>query len=329
MDGPTSTTHYLEQLADLWQRYAKPGPYPLFADYCAAPSCYLECLPTYIHATAGLQASNARMSRELGDLRAAQGNASAAAARRAAADAITAATIPRLYVAGETEAEGGWWSVLDTSTGALTQVRHVIDFAYATAGFCARGPAGSACALTAAQRAQMAGFALNQLLLPDGKWVRALSLNDSAAPIPRPDHGTTGAYDAWPALLFEALTALDGGFERSMPVLKGLADVARDAPYGQAKQISGGGRIIKPVNGWTRGLANNGAAFAEAVIGSVFGYEPPWLPGRDGENWRAALKPAFAGAPRGVGGVLAGIRLPDGGYMNATLTAGGVDFSFY
>jgi hypothetical protein len=330
VDGPSSATRYLEQLADLWRRYASPNPqYALFADYCASPNCYLECLPTYIHATAGLQASNARMSRELGGLRAAQGNGSAAAARRAAADAIAAATIPRLYVAGDGPGgdAGGWWAVLDTATGRTTAVRHVIDFAYATAGFC---PAGGVCALTPAMRAQMADFALLQLVLPDGQWVRALSLNDSAAPILRPDHGTTGAYDAWPALLFEALTALDGGFGRSLPLLKGLADVARDAPYGQAKQVTAGGAVVKPVNGWTRGLANNGAAFAEEVVKTVFGYAPPWLPGADGGDWKAALQPAFAGAPRGVSGVLAGIRLPDGtSYMNATLTPTGVEFSFY
>lgn len=331
IDGPSSSTRYLEQLADLWRGYAGASPQDaLFADYCSTPSCYLECLPTYIHATAGLQASNARMSRELGGLRAAQGNASAAAVRRAAADAIAAATIPRLYVAGDGPSGdvGGWWAVLDTATGRTTGVRHVIDFAYATQGFC---PAGGACKLTPAMRAQMADFALRQLVLPGGRWIRALSVNDTAAPIPRPDHGSTGAYDAWPALLFSALTALDGGFGRSVPLLKGLADVARDAPYGQAKQVvAGGAGVIKPVNGWTRGLANNGAAFAEEVVKTLFGYTPPWLPGADGGDWKAALVPAFAGVPRGLRGVLAGIRLPDGtSFMNATLTPAGVEFSFY
>ena len=44
----------------------------------------------------------------------------------------------------------------------------------------------------------MKSFVTAELL--DADWMRALSMTDSEAPVPRPDHGTLGAYAAWPAL---------------------------------------------------------------------------------------------------------------------------------
>ena len=144
----------------------------------------------------------------------------------------------------------------------------------------------------------------------------------------RPDHGTTGSYDAWPALLFEALTALEGGFAGSLPFLLCVAGVAEEGPLGQAHELSGAdasGPPFKTTSGWTRALANNGAAFAEAVLRTVFGYDPPW----GGGGGAAGLQPAFAGLRRwGLeGSQLLGIRAPGGGYVDATLTEEGVSFA--
>ena len=211
---------WLYDLAGAWRPYARPGSY--LPDYCADPNCYLECVPTYVHAVAGLAAANAYMARELGDMEAARGNASGASALRAAADAMAAEAIERLYVAqtnvtgpalgaGSTAPPhpgdvGGWWAALDTASGNATEVRHVIDLAYTSLGFCNRGRPGWPCALDGARAAQMVDFAQRQLVLPSGAWCRALSLNDSLHHVDRPDHGTTGAYDAWPAMTFDALT---------------------------------------------------------------------------------------------------------------------------
>ena len=325
IDGPTSSTHYLSALADTWRAAARAPAYPLFADYSAAPDAYLECVPSYVHATAGLQAAAAAMALDLGDLRAAQGAAAEAAERRATAAAIAAATVRELYVSG-----GGWWRVLDTATGAKTEVRHVVDTVYTTAGLCGGGArAGWGCALSDAARAQTAAFAREELVLPSGAWLRALSPRDVAAPVSRPDHGTTGAYDAWAPLLFEALTALDGDFNGSLSFLRGVAGVARAGPFGQAHKVAAdGASAYKPVDGWTRAVALNGASFAEVILRTVFGFVPPWLPAA---GWRATFAPAYAGVPRSaelVGSQLLGIRLPDGGVLDATLTHEGVAFTY-
>jgi hypothetical protein len=93
---------------------------------------------------------------------------------------------------------GGWCAVLDTKTGARTEVRHIVDFAYSTYGFCS--PRWQPCAFNASVAAQMSDFFARQLVLPGGAWARALSTLDGAAPVSRPDHGSTGAYAAWPAM---------------------------------------------------------------------------------------------------------------------------------
>ena len=343
---------YMEQLADKWRGFTNASSsFPLLADWSADPDAYLEAVPTYIHATAGLQAAAAAMSFELGDLLEAQGDAAGAAARRSTAAAVANASVAALYVAQTGGAAvapaagaagagaaagaaatslpgdvGGWFSVLEVATGATTEVRHVIDTIYAAAGFCGGAgarPAAWGCALSAAQRAQMADFARRQLIVPGGAWVRALSPLDALRNVSRPDHGTTGAYDSWPPLLFEALTALDGGFGASVPYLAGVAGVARDGPFGQAHEVAAdNSTVFKTASGWTRYTANNGASFAEVVLRTLFGYAPAWLP----EAGAPLAPPAYANAPRGVNGTLYGIRLPSGAHINAVLTAGGVRF---
>ena len=337
---------YVQQLAALWRSFTRPNSaWPLLADYGPNPDTFLEAVPTYIHATAGLQAAAASMAFELGDLAEARGDAEGAGVLRAEGAAIARASIDALYVA-ETNATsaaasapgdvGGWFAVLDTESGVRVEVRHVIDTIYAAAGFCGGAGARSAawgCALSSAQRAQMADFARRQLLAPSGAWIRALSPLDALRNISRPDHGTTGAYDSWPSLLFEALTALDGGFASSVTYFAGVAQVALDGPFGQAHELDPlNGSAFKTLNGWTRYNANNGASFAEVVVRTLFGYQPPWLPpqtqgGDDASAAPAWLKPAFAGVPRGVGGALYGIRLPGGaGSVDALLTEDGVRF---
>ena len=158
--------------------------------------------------------------------------------------------------------------------------------------------------------------------------MRALSLMDEAAPIDRPDHGTethpqypmsaalthfppefagsTGSYDAWPALSFDAFASLDNGFSTATPFLVNMAGATLEGPYGQAKAINDADlRVFKTSKGFTRYTANNGAAFGESMLVTLFGYIPTW-------NASAAVlpTPAFAGQDRGVRGSLWGVRLP-------------------
>ena len=128
-------------------------------------------------------------------------------------------------------------------------MRHVIDTVYTTTGFCKDGPPCQL--LTLEQAAEISNFAQKELIIPDRWWVRALSPLDSLHYVSRPDH-TTGAYDAWPALLFNTISALDGSFVNSLPFLTATSVVTREGPYGQAHEIGSNGLPYKTTNGWTR-----------------------------------------------------------------------------
>jgi hypothetical protein len=272
------------------------------------------------------------MALDLAALRAAQGNGTRAAALRSRAAAIAAETIPALYVSNTTGARGGgalgdvggWFAVLDTATGARTEVRHIVDFAYTAFGLCS--PRWPPCALNASVAAQMADFFLRQLRVPGGAWTRALAPLDGAAPVSRPDHGSTGAYAAWPAMAADALTAL-AGFNASVPFLAGLRG-ADEGPWGQAHGVaSDGASVFKTTGGCNRYIANNGASFAESVLRVLFGYEPEFLVSADPQ-------PALADAPRGgLTGQLHCIRGPSIGgapprFATATMSATGVAYSW-
>ena len=320
----------LDVLADAFLPRCKAGS--TLADYDASPARYLECVPTYVHATAGLQGGNAYMALDLADLRTFQGNASRAASLRARAAAIAAESIPALYVSSTSGSRGGnapgdvggWFAVLDVATGARTEVRHIVDFDYATFGLCS--PRWPPCAFNASVAAQMSDFFLRQLRTPGGAWARALSTLDGAAPVSRPDHGSTGAYAAWPAMAFDALTAL-AGFNASIEYLAALRG-ADEGPYGQAHGVSAdGSSVFKTTGGCNRYIANNGASFAESVVHVIFGYEPPYFAVTDPQ-------PTLADVPRGgLTGTLSCLRGPsiEGApprYATATLTAIGVTYSW-
>ena len=320
----------LDVLADNYLRFTKPGS--TLADYSGDPGRYLECVPNYVHVTAGLQGGNAFMARDLGDLRAAQGNATRAAELRARAAAIEAESIPALYVSSTSGARGGnasgdvggWFSVLDTSTGKTTESRHIVDFAYSAFGFCS--PRWPPCALNASVAAQMSDFFLRQLATPrGGAWARALAVLDGAAPVSRPDHGSTGAYAAWPAMAFDALSSL-AGFDASVAFLAGLRG-ADEGPFGQAHGVAADESVFKTSGGCNRYIANNGASFAESVLRVLFGYEPGYFAASD-------PLPTLAGAPRGaLTGTLSCIRGPSIGgasprFATATLSAAGVSYAW-
>lgn len=216
-------------------------------------------------------------------------------------------------------------------------MRHVVDFAYVSFGFCQAARPGWPCALNAsvaAQTAQMADFALTQvctrrilsgeggivrivhahrrrapsphpqLALPSRTWMHALSPNDTLGYIARPDHGTTGAY-------------LRGGFPDALGLLTGTAAVTREGPYGQAHMLDAAlSGAYKTSSGWTRYTSNCGGAYAEVVVRTFFGYEPGWLA-------QSGPAPALADWPRGVNATLSCLRGPgSAGYASATIGGG-------
>ena len=320
----------LDVLADNYLRFCKENS--TLADYDGSPARYLECVPTYVHVTAGLQGGNAFMALDLADLRQSQNNVSRSNELRSRAYSIATESIPVLYVSNTSEQRGGsapgdiggWFSVFDTATNSSTEVRHIVDFAYLPFGLCS--PRWPPCLLNSTVTSQMSDFFTRQLVVSGGAWTRALSMLDSAAPVERPDHGSTGAYAAWPAMSFDALTSLSG-FNASLEYLSNLRG-ADEGPFGQAHGITNDGKgVFKTTGGCNRYIANNGASFAESVLRVIFGYEPVYFATSD-------PTPTLRNVPRsGLLGTLSCIRGPaiNGSsprFATATLTAQGVTYSW-
>ncbi|MFD4764513.1 LamG domain-containing protein [Streptomyces sp. NPDC058439] len=110
--------------------------------------------------------------------------------------------------------------------GTLVPVRTVLDFAV--------GGNLIADKLTAQQQAEMKNFVTNELLVAD--WMRALSLSDSQAPVPRPDHGTIGAYASWPALTAQTFARF-GDYPSFLSQLTAFARVTTQGPISQAEEL--------------------------------------------------------------------------------------------
>ena len=187
-------------------------------------------------------------------------------------------------------------------------------------------------------RQRMTNFARDELVVsspagyePSWQWIRALSARDALAIeniTKRPDHGVTGSYAAWPAMVAEGLASLDGGWGESsgaLALLRGAAAVTLEGPLGQAHElrqpcdgIEGPRKApswrmrqtrramalreapkeeeeqeedysdisatddcensppFKSFREFTRYMADNGGAFVDVIIRSLFGYTPKW-----------------------------------------------------
>lgn len=129
--------------------------------------------------------------------------------------------------------------------------------------------------------------------------MRALSLRDSQAPVQREDHGTTGAFDAWPALTAQTFARF-GDHTAPRSLLETFGKVTRCDPFSQAPQFTGDPTGDSAVNasGVMTYLEQAGASFAGIVITDLFG----WCP--DG-RLPALTAPDI---PRGITGTLSGLR---------------------
>jgi hypothetical protein len=234
------------------------------------------------------------------------------------------------YVAGAST--GGVWRSVQPD-GSAVAVRTIIDFH--TIGALIGAPAASPTIpagglLSASQRSEMARF-FGRELAASG-WARALSLSDAHANVSsfRPDHGTIGSYDAWPAQSIEALVTL-GYPDAAMQLLRSVAGgrSAVEGPFGQAHTLfesaDGSTRSEPPrlcnastppsmrakcvprkSQHWVMQAYNAaGAAFANVVLRATFGFQPA-LPFGPLANSSAAalLDPRSA---RGFEGALHGL----------------------
>ena len=249
----------LRVLATNWRKLLR-APTDTLADYGEANNL-LECVPTYIHKVPSFNAADVWMMREFAGILQAVGEPDEARRLRAEAGAM-AKVVMSLYVPGT-----GVWASLHRD-GSRVEMRHCYDFA--TVG---RFMAGD---LPANVRGEMVGFVKRELLAQ--RWMRAQSMLDvAAASSDRPDHGSMGAYDAWPAVTVDAMCAL-GYWEDAIPFLRRTQAAIYEGVYAQAREFYGPTRTqydapvrIAQREGCMR-ECSGGGAFAETVIGTLFGY---------------------------------------------------------
>jgi hypothetical protein len=152
----------------------------------------------------------------------------------------------------------------------------------------------------------MIAFVNQELWTPH--WLRALSLRDGAANVAtRADHGSTGSYDAWPALTAEAIFLTKRKSE-ALERLRSLAPATHEGPFGQAHYVATEIYPVRKALSYGQDyFASASGAFAEVILRTVFGFSPAV-----GEEWLPvpAVAPGFEGQLRNLryGGKLVTIR---------------------
>lgn len=222
----------------------------------------LECVSTYAHEVAGLNAANVANLRTAAELLTAAGETSEADVLRAEASALLG-HVRELYAEGE-----GFWYARHPG-GRKVPVRHCFDLLTVLTSI----PDD----LTRDQRDEMRRFFREELQTPT--WMHALSPRDSDCVFDlRPDHQWTGAYVAWPARTAAGLLGI-GEVELVGEWLKGLARTTRQGPFGQAHFVEA---VLPPEAGGARKAPSEfpflvdwacsaGGAWASLVVESIFG----------------------------------------------------------
>ncbi|PSL01879.1 hypothetical protein CLV30_112118 [Haloactinopolyspora alba] len=225
-DGPRRpVAEHLRDWATAWESFR--GAHAL-ADYGEIDNL-LECVSSYVHEVASLNAANVWCMRAAADVAGFRGRTAEAADLRARADELLT-QVRELYVDG-----GGYWNARQPD-GRMVPVRHCYDFA--TVGTTIGRD------LPERERAEMVAFFVRELQTPS--WMRALSpYDDDASFSLRPDHQWNGAYPAWPADAARALIQL-GRADVVAGWLPGLARTANQGPPGQAHFVE---EAAEPVNG--------------------------------------------------------------------------------
>ncbi len=260
-EGTTiSVLDYLVECARAWLLFRTESG---LADYGGIENL-LECVSSYVHEVAALNAANVFNLRVAADFLERDGQADRAAELRA----LAAELLPRvleLYVEGE-----GHWQARQPD-GRLFPVRHCYDFA--TIGLTIADD------LPPHVRTEMVEFFHRELATDH--WMRALSSRDFDAMYSvRADHQWNGAFNAWPSESALALLRLGDG-PRTLRWLEGLAASANQGPFGQAhfiEEVTGteaGGAPKVPselpfINDWACAA---GGSWATLVIEGVFGVQ--------------------------------------------------------
>lgn len=241
----------------------------------------LEDVPTYIHKVASLNGGNVYLLRRASQMLESAGQTQQAALLRTEADVLRDAVL-QLYVSGQ-----GVWAA-EHNDGTRFALRHCFDFILT----------GQALDhdLSVPIKSEMTSFVSRELM--SGGWFRAMSLQDPAASTSvRPDHGSTGAFDGWPALSMEVMCRF-GAFSTALDFLHRIEPVLREGPFAQSHEFVQPGnrvRIASPASQDYNEIC--GAAFMQTIIKGFFGFDPVSA---------AASFPALVAAntPRGFSGTL-------------------------
>jgi len=268
----------MEDSALYWRKLVK-GP-SLLASY-GSPDNLLETVPTYQQRVPALNAANVWMMRTMAKLRERVGDKDRAADLKKQADELSRRVLD-LYVDGK-----GYWAC-QFDDGKKVEVRHCIDFF--TTIFCMKEDMGER------RIREMSAFVNRELWTED--WLYALSPLDGAAKDSlRPDHGSTGSFDAWPALTAEAMFLVSER-EKALKRLRTVDPVTREGPFGQAHDCANDGHPTRKAVSMDYYESSAGVAFAEVIIRTIFGFSP----GLDEEwSWTAP-------SCRGLEGQLLNVR---------------------
>ncbi len=267
----------MEESALHWQRLVK-GPSPL-ASY-GTPDNLLETVPTYEQRVPALNAANVWMMRTMAKLRERTGEAARATDLKKQADELCRHVL-ELYADGK-----GCW-VCELDDGKRVEVRHCVD--YFTTIFCIGDDLGEK------KIREMTAFVERELWTPD--WLYALSPLDGAAKESlRPDHGSTGSFDAWPALTAEAMFTV-GQKEKALAHLHNVGRVSQEGPFGQAHFCASDGRPTRKAVSMDYYESSAGAAFAEVILRTIFGFSPGL---NDEWTWNAPDCPGLTGQLRNM-----------------------------
>jgi hypothetical protein len=256
--GSVTIFDHLDRLAHGWADKRNPETGGVLADFGPDPWTMLECVPNYVNVVASFNAAYVGMMRSFAALLRLRGRSAEAGAADGEADRMARAVIAMALPSGR------WQIRHPASTEAIG---HCLDFGLIAAHLHAD--------LSQPQRDAMTQFVADKLLA--STWMRALALDDPAAPLAnRPDHGATGAFGAWLGVTAYGLAKL-GRQDLAAPLLGVAHESASGGLWGQAMEIVSGAD-----GPWVRvaeaGVSNRdsvaGVATAEAVLAGLFGFEP-------------------------------------------------------
>ncbi|MCC5842968.1 MAG: hypothetical protein JJU05_01825 [Verrucomicrobia bacterium] len=214
--GEMTLLEVFEDLAFDWRKHRVPDLN--LADYGSKHEL-LECVSTYEHVVAGLNACAAWMLRRLAELYRLLERGEDAAKADAEADGIRDAILKHLYV------EGCGWFRCVLPDGRSREVRHCWDIALVLKGIGHELPPGV--------QEEIVTFFQTELQTPS--WIRALSPHDGDAAVSglRADHQYNGAFGSWPAETALGLLNI-GRRDIVEDWMRGIARTARQGPFAQA-----------------------------------------------------------------------------------------------